>query len=88
MEKEEYSFPREGFVRIEQIQAIYPVSKTTLYKEIGLGKFPKPIKRGRSAFWDAIAVRECLRDAGATISVEYPSLAHRDNSPTPASFHA
>ena len=66
-------FPLEGFVRIDQIQKIYPVSKTTIYKEIGNGTFPRPIKRGRSAFWCAVAVREFLRNAGAIIATELPS---------------
>lgn len=62
--------PLEGLVRLDQVLAHYPVGKTTLYKEIAEGRFPSPIKRGRSTFWDAVQVRIFLKNIGATIQVD------------------
>jgi predicted DNA-binding transcriptional regulator AlpA len=62
--------PLEGLVNLKQIQAVYPVSKTTLYKEIKNGSFPKQRKKGRSSYWDAREVRRFLQQYGASVAVE------------------
>jgi len=56
-------------MRLDQVLQVYPVGKTTLYKDIAEGRFPPQIKLGRSAFWDAVEVRKFLKSAGATVSV-------------------
>ena len=62
--------PLEGLVVVEQILLHYPVGKTTLYKEIKEGTFPRQrARKGRSVFWDAVEVREYLKSIGATIEV-------------------
>ena len=72
-------FPLEGFVRIDAVLSVYPVSKTTLYDEIRAKTFPAPIKVGRTAFWDAVAIRKKLVELGATMFV--PSPEERPDSP-------
>ena len=38
------AIPQTGFIRLPQLLAIYPVSKTTLYLRIKEGRFPPPLK--------------------------------------------
>lgn len=62
--------PMEGLVVLEQILLHYPVGKSTLYKEIREGTFPRQrAKKGRSVFWDAVEVRQYLKNLGANIEV-------------------
>ena len=62
--------PLEGLVVVEQILHHYPVGKTTLYKEIKEGTFPRQrARKGRSVYWDAVEVREFLKAMGANIEV-------------------
>lgn len=60
--------PQEGFVRLNQILAVIPVSRSTLYKWISEGRFPKPEKpfgEGVS-LWKANTIRQILEsDDGA-----------------------
>jgi predicted DNA-binding transcriptional regulator AlpA len=62
-------FPLEGLVTLKQILSVYPVSRPTIYKDIKTGRFPKQLKKGRSSFWDAAAVRSFLRSIGSSIGV-------------------
>jgi len=65
-----HPMPLEGLVVVEQILLHYPVGKSTLYKEIREGTFPRQrAKKGRSVFWDAVEVREYLKGLGATIEL-------------------
>jgi predicted DNA-binding transcriptional regulator AlpA len=61
---DERAFPLEGAVNLRQVQSVFPVSKTTIYKLMNAGSFPLLIKMGRSSYWDARAVREYLRSRG------------------------
>ena len=38
--------PKEGFVRLPQVLAVIPVSKTQFWEGIKTGKYPSPIKLG------------------------------------------
>lgn len=60
--------PLEGLIRIDTVLIHYQVSKAQLYQEISEGTFPKQIKIGRSAFWDARRFRDFLKSHGANIS--------------------
>jgi predicted DNA-binding transcriptional regulator AlpA len=62
------TFPLEGLTTLKQVQQIFPVSKSAIYKSIREGKFPAPRKWGRSSLWDAKAVREALRGVGADMA--------------------
>ena len=44
--------PKEGFVRLPQVLAVIPVSKTQFWEGIKTGKYPSPIKLGpRTTAW-------------------------------------
>ena len=67
-EKGNSDFPLEGLVTLKQIKTVYPRSKTTIYKEMKAGEFPKKRKKGRSTFWDAREVRQFLKHQGASMA--------------------
>lgn len=55
------SLPTEGFVKLEQVLGVIPVSKSTWYRGIQAGLYPKPRKLGdRAVGWSVIEIRECL----------------------------
>lgn len=71
--------PLEGLVVAQQILFHYPVGKTTLYKEIKEGTFPRQkAKIGRSVFWDATEVRAYLKSLGATIEISIHEATEAD----------
>lgn len=53
------TLPQVGYIRLKEVLAIFPVSKSTWYKGIADGRYPKPTKRlgPRIAGWD---VRDIL----------------------------
>ena len=38
------TLPDTGYVRLETVLAIYPVSRSTWFKGVAEGRFPKPVK--------------------------------------------
>ena len=56
--------PEEGFVRLEQVLEVIPVSKSTWFRGIQSGRFPKPVKLGaRASAWrvnEIIAISDKL----------------------------
>lgn len=49
-----HMLPLEGFVRVPQILAVLPVSKTTWWKGVAEGRFPQPVRP--SPFGPAVTV--------------------------------
>ena len=50
--------PKEGFVRLPQVLAVIPVSKTQFCEGIKTGKYPSPIKLGpRTTAWRVEDIR-------------------------------
>jgi len=57
-----FELPREGYVRLKQVLTVIPVSKSTWYRGIESGIYPKPVKLGkRSVGWDVIEIRRCMK---------------------------
>lgn len=55
-------FPSEGFVRLPQVLQMFPFSRTTLWRKINDGDFPKPHKLGpKTAAWDIAELRDWKR---------------------------
>lgn len=43
-----------GFLRLPQVLSLYPVSKSTWWKGVAEGRYPKPVKLGeRATAWRA-----------------------------------
>ena len=50
--------PKEGFVRLPQVLAVIPVSKTQFWEGIKTGQYPSPIKLGpRTTAWRVEDIR-------------------------------
>jgi prophage regulatory protein len=59
------TLPQTGFVRLPQVLAVYPVSKSKLYADIKAGKFPSPVKLSeRVSAWKVETLRAFLEAAG------------------------
>ena len=43
--------PQTGFVKLQTILSVIPVSKSTWWAGVKTGKYPKSIKHGSSTFW-------------------------------------
>jgi len=57
----EQSFPENGFLRLPQVLAIYPVSKSTWWAGIRTGLFPKPIHISkRCSAWRATDIKNLI----------------------------
>lgn len=55
------SLPAEGFVKLPQVLATIPVSKSTWFRGIAAGKYPKPVKIGyRASAWRVEEIRRCI----------------------------
>mgnify|MGYP003623688139 CR=1 FL=1 len=48
------NIPTSGFLRLPQILAIFPISKSAWWEGCRTGRYPKPIKLGpRTTVWQA-----------------------------------
>ena len=58
------TLPEVGYIRLKEILEIIPVSKSTWYKGIAEGRYPKPTKRfgPRIAAWDIHDIRAILEN--------------------------
>ncbi len=55
------TLPQEGFIRLPQVLAVIPVSKTQFWLGIKEGRFPAPIKLGaRTSAWRVNDIRELI----------------------------
>jgi len=59
------SIPTTGFLRLPQILAIVPISKSAWWEGCKTGRFPKPIKLGpRTTAWKAEDITALVRQLG------------------------
>jgi prophage regulatory protein len=58
--------PKEGFVRLPVILALYPVGRSTWWAGVKAGRFPAPVKLGpRVTAWPVDAIRELIESMRA-----------------------
>ncbi|MGH8646458.1 MAG: helix-turn-helix transcriptional regulator [Gammaproteobacteria bacterium] len=59
------SLPQDGFVRLNTVLKVYPVSKTTWWEGVRKGKYPSPVKLGpKTTAWRSSDIRDLLNQAG------------------------
>ena len=61
------TLPQVGYLRLKEVLALIPVSKSTWYKGVVDGRYPKPTKKfgARITAWDVYDIRSLLeRGAG------------------------
>ena len=56
------TLPETGFLRLSQVLAIIPLGKTSWWKGVKMGRFPKPVKLSeRCTAWRAEDIRELIK---------------------------
>lgn len=56
--------PPEGYVRLPQVLAVFPVSRSAWFAGVRSGKYPKGIKLGeRTTAWRVDDIRSLLQSA-------------------------
>ena len=65
MSQQQSSIPSIGFLRLPQILAIIPISKSAWWEGCRTGRFPKPVKLGpRTTVWKAEEIRAFIENSG------------------------
>lgn len=54
------SIPETGFLRLPQVLAAIPISKSGWYEGCRTGRYPKSIKHGGITFWRAEDIRQLI----------------------------
>ena len=61
-------FPTTGLVRLPQILAVYPVSRSTWWAGVKSGRYPKSVKLGpRTTAWHAESIAKLIQEAEVSI---------------------
>ena len=59
------NIPSTGFLRLPQILAIFPISKSSWWEGCRTGRYPKPIKLGsRTTVWRAEDITALIESPG------------------------
>ncbi|MCG3667479.1 AlpA family phage regulatory protein [Aliarcobacter butzleri] len=53
---------QEQLLKIKDIQKILPICTSKIYSLIAKNKFPKPIKIGRSSFWQLKTINDYMKE--------------------------
>ena len=60
------TLPETGYVRLPIILKIYPVSKSTWWAGIKIGRYPKPVKLGqRITAWRVEDIHALIKQGGS-----------------------
>lgn len=55
------SLPETGFLRLPQVLAIFPISRSAFWAGVKSGKYPKPVKLSeRCTAWKAEDIRQLI----------------------------
>ena len=58
--------PETGYIRLPQLRQIIPLGRSTIYRRIQKGTFPKQVKLGeRTAAWRVEDIREWMQQVEA-----------------------
>lgn len=61
---------KDRLLALSEVRSLVPLSKSKLYDEISHGRFPRPVKVGRSAFWRLNEVEAWM---AALSPIEFPA---------------
>ena len=65
MSQQQSPIPSIGFLRLPQILAIIPISKSAWWEGCRTGRFPRPVKLGpRTTVWKAQEIRAFIENSG------------------------
>ena len=61
------SIPETGFLRLSQVLAIFPISKSSWWEGCKSGRYPKPVKlSARTTAWRAEDIAELVKRLGTS----------------------
>lgn len=64
-----------GFLRLPQVMALIPISKSAWWKGCSTGRYPRPIKLGpRTTVWRAEDIRAFIEKTGREEEQEEPRV--------------
>lgn len=64
----QHSLPETGFVRLPAILEVIPVSKSTWWKGVKEGRYPRPVKLGpRITAWEVGSIRALIEHGVSTL---------------------
>ena len=67
MNYQNISIPETGFLRLPQVLAVFPVSRSSWWAGVKEGKYPQPVKLSpRCTAWRAEDIRTLINEAGAS----------------------
>ena len=65
MSQKQFPIPTYGFLRLPQVLAIIPISKSAWWEGCRTGRFPRPVKLGpRTTVWRAEDIAAFINRAG------------------------
>jgi prophage regulatory protein len=65
--EQKHPLPEEGFAKLPQVLTAIPVSKSTWFRGVAAGKYPKPVKIGvRASAWRVEEIRQCIATMSAS----------------------
>lgn len=60
-----HAIPETGYLRLPQVLAVFPVSRSTWWAGVKAGRYPQPVKLGeRCTAWRAEEIRALIEQAG------------------------
>lgn len=71
MSQKQLSIPTYGFLRLPQILAIFPISKSAWWEGCRTGRYPKPIKLGpRTTVWRAEDITAFINQVSGRVNAQ------------------
>ena len=65
MKNEESVLSAHGFLRLKQVLQLIPISKTSWYSGIQIGRYPAPLRIGeRTSVWRAEDINKLINSIG------------------------
>lgn len=66
MHNQKHTLPETGFIRLPEVLRVFPVSKSTWWAGIKVGRYPKPVKLGlKITAWRVEDIRALIQSHGA-----------------------
>jgi predicted DNA-binding transcriptional regulator AlpA len=66
LQKSQQEIPETGFLRLPEVLRLYPISKSTWWAGVKIGRYPQPCKLGeRVTAWRAEDIRALIDGASS-----------------------
>jgi predicted DNA-binding transcriptional regulator AlpA len=69
--QQQQALPDTGFVRLPQVLSVFPVSRSTWWAGVKVGKYPSPVKLGpNTTAWRAEDILQLIKSHNAEPQIE------------------